>query len=456
MTTTKTKAETWSADPVAFYQDVLKARLSQKQVDILEAVQAHPRVAVCGCNGSGKDYIGGRLVAWWLSTHHPAIAIALAPSQRQAAITWSELQVASLDLERSAGHYSLGGRMLAGQEWRVTPNHYALGFSTDRPLSIQGYHSPHLLVLVTEAHSLEEGYWEAIHRLQPTKLVALGNPLCLAGSFYDAFHTKRDLWQTVQIAAEDCPNVQEGREVIPGMINRQWVEDRKADWGEGSPLYAAAVLGQFPDSLEDTLIPLSAVVAASKRAGDASGPVVVACDVARFGADETVILQRQGNVAKVLHAFRGADLMKTTGILKGISDDLKPEQLVVDSVGIGAGVVDRLRELHVRVVPFSGGTSPRGIQGKERFTNHVAQAWWAMREWFLSGDASIPNDAALIAQVSGRKYEILSDKRVRLESKDGMARSPDRADALAMTFGGTGVRPGSVQGEKKTSIWRGY
>jgi len=427
-TSTKSRKEAWASDPVSFYREVFQGQLYQKQVDMLEAVRDNPQVAVVGCNGAGKDYVAGRLVAWWLATHHPAVCVCLAPTQRQSDIIWAELETAHLEAETSATPYALGGKLLDAQ-WKISPQHFAIQFSTDKPLRLQGYHSANLMVLVTEAHGLEQGYYDAVHRLQPDKLVLVGNPLCLSGEFYDAFHDKRDLWARVQIGAEDVPAGH-----APGLITKKWVQARAKDWGEESPLYIASVTGQFPESLEDCLIPLSVVTAATKRTVEASGPVIIACDVARFGSDETIILQRKGNVAKVLQHYRGQDLMRTVGALKAIWDDIKPEHLVVDAVGIGAGVVDRLKELRVPVTAFSGGSSPRGRQGRERFLNRVAQAWWEMRDWFLSGEVDIPNDPTLIAQVSGRKYEIMSDKKIKLESKDRMPRSPDRADALAMTF----------------------
>ena len=83
---------------------------------------------------------------------------------------------------------------------------------------------------------------------------------------------------------------------------------------------------------------------------------------------------------------------------------------------------------------FNGGESPAGPTGQERFANRIAEVWWKMREWILAGEAVIPNDQALIGQLTGRKYAIMSDRKVKLESKEKLAKSPDKADALAMSF----------------------
>ena len=432
-TKSPSRVERWARDPASFFAEVLRARLYPKQVEILEAVRDNPRVSVKGCNGSGKDFVAGRLIAWWLSTHHPAVAIVIGPTQRQVKdIVWGELASGYTAAESAATPYSLGGRMLT-QEWRVSPNHYALGFSTDQPFNIQGFHSPNLLVLITEAHGMDQGHVEAIKRLQPKRLLMTGNPLSLSGEFFDSFHSKADLWETITITAEDTPNVQAGKEFIPGLITSQWVKDRAEDWGEDSAMYIASVLGEFPDSLTDGIVPLSAVKAAASRQATGEGPVIVACDVARSGADKTVVIRRQGNVARIIHRVQGADLMSTAGFLADYVANHVVDYLVVDEVGIGAGVVDRLRELGVKqLFPFSGGQSP-SPQNRERFVNRIAEAWWDVREWLVEDrEADIDDDVALIAQLSSRRFEIQSDRKTRLEPKEKLPKSPDEADALAM------------------------
>ena len=101
VTKAKSRTEEWAADPVAFYRDVLRVdNLYAKQVGVLEAVRDNPQVAICGANGTGKDYLSGRLIAWWLVTRHPAIIVALAPVARQAQIVWAELESAWIDAEQ--------------------------------------------------------------------------------------------------------------------------------------------------------------------------------------------------------------------------------------------------------------------------------------------------------------------------------------------------------------------
>ena len=227
------------------------------------------------------------------------------------------------------------------------------------------------------------------------------------------------------------------------MVTKTNIEQRKAEWGEDSPMYLASVLGKFPDSLDDTIVPLWAAVEAANRTATADGNVILACDVARFGQDRTVVVERQGDVARIKWRVQGRNTMEIAGWLGAYVADNHVDIVVVDDTGVGGGVVDRLREISLngaRLVPFQGGASARD---KEHYSNAIAESWMLMRKWFLDedGHADIENDNSLISQISGRGYTYQSDKTIRLESKKDMVKSPDEADALAMTFAQLGRPP---------------
>ena len=141
------------------------------------------------------------------------------------------------------------------------------------------------------------------------------------------------------------------------------------------------MLGEFPDQGEDTLIPLSGIEAAVNR--DMAPPadedsVVLAVDVARFGSDKSVILRRRGMVVEEVHALPGLDTMKLTGHIVNAIDTCKPDEVVVDEVGIGAGVVDRLREQGYSV----SGVNVGGVaRDSEHFANLRAEGYWNLRHW---------------------------------------------------------------------------
>ena len=137
----------------------------------------------------------------------------------------------------------------------------------------------------------------AVRRLNPSCLLMTGNPFVAAGAFYDSHHSRRELYTTVQISAFDTPNLKAHDIVVPGMVSGQDIADRKDEWGEESALYI--VLGKFPDNLDDVVVPLWAATEAGKRELEPDGPLIAACDVARHGQDKTVVMTRQGPVARI-------------------------------------------------------------------------------------------------------------------------------------------------------------
>ena len=401
----------------------------QKQIDIAEAVRSHRRVSVVGCNGSGKDWLAARLALWWATAHYPAKVIITGPTYRQVDdVIFNEIR-AAYRTSRTA----LGGRLFDSPRWELDESTFIVGFSTNEPWNLQGFHSPNLLVIVTEAHAMSDDSVNALYRLNPQRLLMVGNPFAMTGPFYASHHMNRGSWHTFNISAMDTPNIQAGSDVVPGMVTSQDIEDRKAEWGESSPMYRGAVLGEFPDELEDSLLPLWVARESVARDVKPEGDVVVACDVARFGKDKTVVARRQGDFAEMIYKTQGKDLMAIAGWLGRYCEDNKVDTLVIDDTGLGGGVTDRLREVgtgSTKLVAFKGGEKAKA---EKRFANKVTESWWAMRDWVMES-GKLPDDNDLIGQVTSRRYTIQSDKRLMLESKDKMPKSPDEADALSMTF----------------------
>ena len=413
-----------------FVKDTLGEEPYGKQQDILRAVDSEARrVSVVGCNGSGKDWTAARVVLWWVHRYSPAKAVVTGPTLRQVEdIVWNEVQFA---YGKAAEKFP--GKMLKNR-YDIDEQTFAVGFTSNSPHKILGYHSPNLLAVVTEAHAVHTDYINAVKRLNPSLLLLTGNPFINNGVFYDSHHRHRHLWETVQIGADDTPNIKQGRIVIPGMITLEDMEDRKQDWGEDTALYIGSVLGQFSENPDEMVVPLSVAKAAVERELEPEGKVIVACDVARKGHDHTVVMRRQGGVARIVRRVRGYDTMEVSGILKSYCDANGVDVLVIDDVGIGGGVTDRVREVGLataRIEDFNGGNIAKRA---DRFSNRNAEVWWAMREYYLDGMLDTENDDNLIGQVSSRAYGLDSKGRIKLQSKQEMKDSPDEADALAMTF----------------------
>jgi hypothetical protein len=222
----------------------------------------------------------------------------------------------------------------------------------------------------------------------------------------------------------------------PYLVTPGWVSDRVKQWGTDSPLYFSKVLAQFPSNGDNTLIPLHWIEAAVSRNLDATEPVQLGVDVARFGGDETVIMLRRGSTAQIWKVLAMSDTMTTTGEIIFAMRETGSTIAKIDSVGVGAGVFDRLNEQKISVAEMQSGSAAKD---KERYANARAEWWWGLRSRFESGDIAIPDDEALITQLAGIRYKVNSRGQIQIESKDDMKRrglsSPDRADALMLTFG---------------------
>jgi hypothetical protein len=108
---------------------------------------------------------------------------------------------------------------------------------------------------------------------------------------------------------------------------------------------------------------------------------------------------------------------------------------MVDVIGIGNGVYNRLRELRYPVYPVNVAES---AARSERFMRLRDELFWKLREVFEAGTISIPKDDELIGELSSIKYKAESSGKVKIESKSEMKRrgmeSPNRADALMLSF----------------------
>lgn len=451
------------------------------QADILKAVRDHERVAVRSCNGSGKTYTAAYAVLWWLMCFRNSLVITTAPTEHQVRdVMWREIRRAY------RGHEDLIDGTLLRTSLELGDKHYASGLSTNAPDRFQGFHQDNILFVVDEAPGVAEEIFEAIEGSMTSaraRMLLLGNPTARSGTFYEAFHGRRELWSTFHISVFDTPNFQgidpdspnfqginpdsevRDREfaelVLPGLVTPKWAADALINWGETSPMYQVRVLGEFPTEGEDTLIPLRLIEAAVNREIEDPPPeqpsekipedrledpektpepdqvpVEIGVDVARFGSDRTVICVRKGPRVLSLSSYQRQDTMATAGAVARAIADHEPGVVRIDEIGIGAGVVDRLREQGFKNV--EGANVAVRASNREQFLNARAEIFDGLRVRFESGRISIPEDRELIGQLAALRYSFTSSGQMKLEGKDELRRrglpSPDRADALALAF----------------------
>ncbi|HLY21543.1 MAG TPA: terminase family protein [bacterium] len=297
-----TSQASWQAyreDPVGFFCDVLGLVPWARQREVLEAVLRHPRVAVRSGHKVGKSASAAGLALWWAATRPRSRVVLTSASYRQIrSILWRELKTL-----HAAARPPLGGELHAHPDagLQFSDGREIVGFNTTEPERMSGISGANLLFILDEASGIPDQIFQAIegNRAGGARLVLFSNPTRTSGTFFDAFGTKREFWHVIHISSEETRNAQEGRDVIPGLATREWIEEKRREWGETSPLYQVRVRGDFPSQAENAIIGLALVEDATVRWVEtpAEGRLTLGVDVARFGDDETVIFPVRGHKA---------------------------------------------------------------------------------------------------------------------------------------------------------------
>ncbi|MBC9729280.1 hypothetical protein [Streptomyces sp. TRM68367] len=246
--------------------------------------------------------------------------------------------------------------------------------------------------------------------------------------------------------------------IAAGRISSQWAEQRAKQWGRDSAMYANRVLGEFHASDEDSVIPLAWVEAAIERWhawNDAGRPAldgrrITGVDVARSGGDSTVFAHQWGPCITRLEVHDREDTMQTTARVLAATGDPDEEGRtvsvpVVDSMGVGGGVVDRLRELGAPVLAYTGAAKSkrRTRDGEWGFTNTRGAAYWNVRELLdpaFEPELMLPPDDLMVADLTTPTWDVTTGipPKIKVEPKEDVAarlgRSPDRGDAVAMSL----------------------
>jgi hypothetical protein len=399
-------------------------------------------VSVKSGHGVGKTFIAACVVIWFLFTHPDSRVITTAPTSRQVeSLLWAEIHSLISNSNVPLGGHATKVKIEIDEKW------FALGLSTDDPDRFVGHHAKNLLLVMDEAPGIEPTIYEAAKGILTSigaKCLLIGNPTTAAGPFFETF--KNPKWKNMQISCYDSPAIKDP-DKYPGLTTLKWIEERKEDWGEKSPLFLSRVLGEFPIEGEDTLIPLAWCEEAVRRwtkrddACKLNDRIFFGLDVARYGLNETVLIVAHPNRMLYKKTLHGKDLMEAVGLAvqEAMTHDRFLMQMTIDDTGLGAGVTDRLRELGYPVSPVNFAQKPTDPL---RFKGIRDEMYWHLRELFRSGEIAIPDDERLISQLSSIKYKIedTGKRRIIVETKDQMKKrgqkSPDDSDSLALCMWG--------------------
>lgn len=400
------------------------------------------RSSRCSGRGIGKTALESWLVHWMISCHIGATVRASANSEAQLrTVLWGELS-RWVTTSLNAHWWDLSATKITPAPWlaelverdlkKGTRQWGAEGvlWSEENPNSYAGPHNMDgMMIIFDEASGIPDSIWSVASGFftepVPNRYwFAFSNGRRNQGYFYETFNGKRDFWDTEQIDARTVEGT-----------DQQVYQDIIDEYGEDSDEARIEVYGEFPADGDDLFISPRVVDLAMKRPAykDPSSPVIIGVDPARSGSDSTAIVIRRGRDVEV-ERFKGANTMEIVGHVIDAIQKHDPDLVCIDEGGVGAGVVDRLKEQRykqVRGVMF--GWKPKNPKA---YLNKRAEMWGEMKEW-LKG-AALPNDKRLKTDLTAPRKEPDSSGVLQLESKKKMkargAASPDSGDALALTF----------------------
>lgn len=441
------KIRRWKKDPVFFVRDELKANPDPWQEQFLRdfADPSKKRIGQKACAGPGKTAVlawcGWNFLACYADVgHHPNGAAMSVSSDNLKDNLWKEFSV----------WHSRSPFLLHAFEWTkeriFAKEHPATWFISARTWSksadpeqqgrtLSGLHSKYVLYLIDESgdispsvlRSAEQGLSNCIWG----KILQAGNPTSHSGILYQSATSQRHLWSIVTVTGDpDDPN-------RSTRIDKTWAKEQIELYGRDNPWVMAYILGQFPPTSINSLLGPDEVEAAMRRHlredQYSFSQKRLGIDVARFGDDRTVIFPRQGLAAFKPEEMRGARTTDIAARVMKFKNAFGSEMEFVDDTGHwGHGVIDNL---------IAAGYSPLGIQFHgpaldPRYKNRRAEMWLQMAEWVKRGGC-LPNIPSMVGELTVPTYTFANGRFI-LEDKDlikkRLGRSPDLADALALTF----------------------
>lgn len=296
-----------------------------------------------------------------------------------------------------------------------------------KPDALQGFHADNMMFIIDECFGVSNAVYEvAMGSLtsQNSRCLLIGNPTDPSG--FPAKCCESERWESITLSCLDSK-----------LVSREYIEDMGQEYGVDSDVYKVRVLGEFPSAASDQFISNQIVDIAQSRKIHLSqydfAPIVIGVDVSYFGDDRSVIFLRQGLTSTLLYQGYNIDTQTLAGLVAQYEIDKRAEVVFVDMIGVGAGVIDRLKRIGRNPI----GVNFNGTAIKTIYKNKRAECWGDMKDWLIEG-GSIPINDDLKKDLISPHYFYNPLGKIQLERKEDMKkrriRSPDLADALALTF----------------------
>ena len=462
--------------PVSFVQDVLGMRYIDSQKATVRALHKHKKVQLIGARKNGKTMCLAAIICEFMSTA-PTVVISTAPTGRQVKEKlWSEIRKLVLRSKRKL----LGECGVTA--WRIAPGWDAIGFATDDPDNVLGFHADakppwetvdgsRLLFVFDDAVGIDQSIYDAIQgsfASGDVYILIAANPLREQedphffarinrdGSGFWRIHTSgadpKDYGQEHDVLADECFHEQP-----EWLVTRTWIDEKAREWGTSSPLFRAHCLGIFskPGSSQMLVVSQTMLDAAERLNSQSEQGRHIGVDVARMGSDEVIAVLTIDGVMAARHAWSKTKLMKTAEIIVALSaewgagkgDPVPAENIHVDATGLGSGVTDRLEQIGMwcDAVDFGAGAEEDWPElfGEIHPQNRRAELHWIARRHLEEGNGHIPAEfEECRRQATWARYKMQQEGRtgstLKIEKKEDIrarhGRSPDDWDAYMLTW----------------------
>jgi hypothetical protein len=487
--------EEYQDDPVAFGEKVLGETYTDDVKALMESVRDNPVTIARSSNAVGKTHCAARIAVWWYKCHADSqvYTAAAPPESNLKRLLWGEIGSlvekhpevfkgdvkTTLNLSRSAKSFCVGVTIPTS------------GTSSQREAKFSGKHAPFLLFIVDEGDAVPDEVYQGIESCMSggrARLLIMFNPKAASGEPYRLERDRRA--KVIPLSAFNHPNVITGENIIPGAVTRGTTIRRINEWTrpltenetpsagcfelplflEGQtaknragemypplrpgfykimdPAFSYMVLGEYPEKGSSQLISSVWTSAARsrwdeyvRRHGERSPEFVSAVmgqDVGEFGTDANVSCFRYSGYVERLISWGGIDTVETAD--KAIVEYRKRDvaRANIDATGVGSGVAPHMQRKGCSATPVKVASKPTESTEMGEFKILRDQLWWSCREWLRTDPgAMLPPDEELIEELLTPTYEIDQGK-IRVMKKSTMRellkRSPDRADALCLTF----------------------
>lgn len=464
----RTLVEEYRDNPVFFVEHALGHKTWGKQREILRSVQENQKTAVRACHGSSKTYTAAEIAVWFLNNYDNSKVITTAPTFSQVAyLLWAEINA----IYRNS-RIRLEGESQVTMIKTNRPDHYAIGFATDKPARAEGWHAPAILFIFDEAKGIPQWLWDSVRGLMTGGfcrwlVISTTDGVEVGENFYKIFESDNG-WNKIHIEADDSPYItgepfkyiempdiehperfsrQEvsPKDIVIQIASPEWKEECKQVWGIDSVLYLTKVKGAIIDQAADTLIKLSQIRKmydnGRNKSFDQSGKMEAGVDVAYGGSDDTVYFSRKG--LKILnHKTIVSKDLPLKAKLEFLADELevfldydKGFKIKIDDTGVGGGLVSIMQRRGYNVIPIN---FAKTANDPDSYPNTISEMWFETAR--IIHEIACPELDRLKTELVNRKYKPLDKKGRRvIESKEdykkrGSFQSPDMADAFLLCF----------------------